>query len=364
MRLLVLIIGLALAGAVKAQDMKPLTPEERRVIVDKGTEAPFSGRYYKHRGEGVYRCRQCGAPLYRSQDKFDAGCGWPSFDDEIPGAVRRTTDADGRRTEITCARCGGHLGHVFTGEGFTLKNTRHCVNSLSLGFVPAAGAEPEVAAGECGAAAGMGIASERNAAAGGPAILSDRSDSSVPSDGSAISGEPDRTGDVSDRSADSVRAGEPDAAVKTETAIFAGGCFWGVEYMLSKVPGVLKVESGYIGGTTENPTYEEVCSRVVFDPAKVSYETLARLFFEIHDPTQENGQGPDLGDQYRSEIFYTSPAQQATAERLIAELRRKGYDVVTQVTPAGRFWPAEDYHQRYYERKGTQPYCHAYTKRF
>ena len=346
MRLLVLIIGLALAGAVKAQDMKPLTPEERRVIVDKGTEAPFSGRYYKHRGEGVYRCRQCGAPLYRSQDKFDAGCGWPSFDDEIPGAVRRTTDADGRRTEITCARCGGHLGHVFTGEGFTPKNTRHCVNSPErrdsrIGF--RAASQPEKQTQQPGTQFGS---------PGAQASGADSTSAARPGDGMPPAGQ---------------------AAERGATAIFAGGCFWGVEYMLSKVPGVLKVESGYIGGTTENPTYEEVCShrtghaeavRVVFDPAKVSYETLARLFFEIHDPTQENGQGPDLGDQYRSEIFYTSPAQQATAERLIAELRRKGYDVVTQVTPAGRFWPAEDYHQRYYERKGTQPYCHAYTKRF
>lgn len=368
-----LLLGLAFGGTVNAQQMEPLTPRERRVIEEKGTEAPYTGRYYLHREAGTYVCRRCGAPLYRSEDKFDAGCGWPSFDDEIPGAVRRIPDADGLRTEIVCARCDAHLGHVFTDEGFTPKNTRHCVNSLSLGFVPAAGAEPEVAAGECGAAAGTGIASERNAAAGGPAILSDRSDSSVPSDGSAVSGEPDRTGDVSDRSADSVRAGEPDAAVKTETAIFAGGCFWGVEYMLASQPGVLDAEAGYTGGRTEHPTYEEVCGhrtghaeavRVTFDPAQVSYEELARLFFEIHDPTQAGRQGPDVGPQYRSEIFYTSPEQRKTAVRLIAELRARGYRVVTRVTPAGSFWPAEAYHQDYYERRGTQPYCHVYTKRF
>ena len=283
---------------------KELTPEEKRVIVGKGTEAPFSGEYYRFKGKGTYCCKQCGAPLYRSSDKFDSGCGWPSFDDEIAGAVKRVPDADGRRTEIVCAKCGGHLGHVFEGEGLTPKDTRHCVTSVSLRFMPE---ETEGA--------------ER----------------------------------------------------KTETAVFAGGCFWGVEHLMGKTPGVLSIESGYTGGKTGHPTYREVCShttghaeavRIRFDPAVVSYETLARLFFEIHDPTQVDRQGPDVGDQYRSEIFYTTPEQKRTALELIGRLRAKGYDVVTKLSPATTFWKAEDYHQNYYDRKGASPYCHRYVKRF
>ncbi len=282
--------------------MKPLNEEEARVILHKGTEPPFSGKYYQHHAEGVYVCRQCGAPLFKSEDKFDSACGWPSFDDQLPGAVRRMPDADGERTEIVCSKCGGHLGHVFEGEGLTAKNTRHCVNSVSLEF------------------------------------------------------EPKQT-----------------APVRKETAVFAGGCFWGVEHLMKDFPGVISVEPGYTGGTVEQPTYEEVCTgktghaeavRIVFDPDQISFQALAKGFFEIHDPTQAEGQGPDIGPQYRSEIFYTTPDQKQIAEHLVALLRQKGCPVVTRVTRAGVFWPAEDYHRRYYERKGSQPYCHRRVKRF
>jgi peptide methionine sulfoxide reductase msrA/msrB len=279
-----------------------LTPEEERVILYKGTEKPFSGKYEKFDGKGTYVCKRCNTPLYRSADKFDAHCGWPAFDDEIEGAVKHYPDADGQRTEIVCANCGAHLGHVFEGEGFTPKNTRHCVNSISLNFIP--------------------VDSNKQA---------------------------------------------------TEIAIFAGGCFWGVEYFFQHAKGVISTQVGYIGGHTKNPTYKEVCThttghaeamKVTFDPDKTSFEELTKLFFEIHDPTQTDGQGPDIGDQYRSEIFYTNDTQKETALKLIQILKEKGFDVATKVTKATEFYKAEDYHQQYYEHKGSKPYCHGYVKRF
>lgn len=159
----------------------------------------------------------------------------------------------------------------------------------------------------------------------------------------------------------------------TKTAYFAGGCFWGVEYHMEMAPGVLSAESGYMGGEAVDPTYEQVCSgttghleavKVVYDPKKTSYEALARLFFEIHDPTQADGQGPDIGEQYMSAVFYRSQDEKADAERLIDALRVKGYNVVTQVREAGRFWRAEEYHQDYYKKAGSVPYCHMRVDRF
>ena len=279
---------------------KKLTPQEEWVIAEKGTENPFTGRFNEHFEKGVYTCKRCGASLFESSSKFKSQCGWLSFDDQIPGAVKKVPDADGVRTEILCAACGGHLGHVFTGENLTPKNTRYCVNSISMDF----------------------------AAAEHP---------------------------------------------KTERAIFASGCFWGTEYHLQRAPGVLSTTVGYAGGHVDNPTYKQVCTdktghaeavEVIYDPSRTSYEQLAKLFFETHDFTQLNRQGPDVGKQYRSAIFYLDDRQRKVAADLVGVLRQKGYDVKTEITAAGTFWPAEDYHQDYFESTARQPYCHVYRKVF
>lgn len=157
------------------------------------------------------------------------------------------------------------------------------------------------------------------------------------------------------------------------TALFAGGCFWGVEHYMQKQPGVLSVENGYTGGTTVNPSYEQVKShvtghaeavRITYDSTLTDYETLLRFFFEIHDPTQMGGQGSDIGSQYRSEIFYQSNEEKEITSKLIQLLKDKGYKVVTKVTPASTFYPAEAYHQDYFEHHEDEPDCHFYTKRF
>jgi peptide methionine sulfoxide reductase msrA/msrB len=283
--------------------LKNLTPFEKHVIVDKGTERAFSGKYVYTKEKGVYTCKVCGRPLYRSDDKFDSHCGWPSFDDAIPGAIKEIPDADGRRMEIVCANCGAHLGHLFKGEGLTEKNVRHCVNSVSLHF--------------------------------------------------------DKRKDVN--------------ASKLSRAYFAGGCFWGVEYYLEKIKGVKEVTSGFMGGTVKDPSYSQVVRtktghletvEVLYDPSIVSYEKLVKTFFEIHDPTQVDGQGPDIGSQYLSAIFVHTAEERKTVQKLIGLLQKKGLKIATKVLDKTAFYKAEEYHQDYYDRKGSKPYCHGYVKRF
>lgn len=160
---------------------------------------------------------------------------------------------------------------------------------------------------------------------------------------------------------------------RLEKAWLAGGCFWGVEYHLRRLPGVRSVVSGFMGGALERPTYRQVCAggtghletvEVIFDPGVIGFEAIARRFFEIHDPTQQDRQGPDVGVQYRSAVFTADEEQRRVVEQLVAELINRGYDVVTEVRPAGVFWPAEDYHQEYYDRHGKEPACHWPVARF
>lgn len=280
---------------------KSLTPQAYKIIREEATEYPGTGEYNEFAELGTYLCRNCGLALYRSDSKFISQCGWPSFDAEISDHVWHRLDKDGRRTEILCRRCTGHLGHIFRGEGYTALNVRHCVNSLSLDFV----------------------------------LDTDVLDSAE--------------------------------------AIVAAGCFWGVEQLFKKLPGVLKTEVGYSGGDLAYPTYEDVCRgasghlevvRVLYDVTKLSYEDVIKYFFEIHDFEQIDGQGPDKGEQYLSAIFYYNPEQYKIASQVLEQLQEKSYKPVTKLREVEVFWPAEPYHQGYYEKSGKVPYCHAWRQIF
>lgn len=263
-----------------------LSPPEERVMLHKGTEPPGSGEYCTKTIEGIYLCRRCDNPLYMTSDQFHSHCGWPSFDEALPGGVEEQLDQDGRRIEILCQSCGAHLGHLFHGEGYTPKDARYCVNSLSIRLNPASDQEGHL------------------------------------------------------------------------RAIFAAGCFWGVQKAFAGRSGVTRTRVGYMGGVMADPTYEEVCQgntghaevvELFYDPKLTSYDALLTFFFHMHDPTTYHRQGPDVGSQYRSACFYLTPSQRDLALTAVDSLQTQGRPVVTEVVPARTFYPAEKYHQDYYK---------------
>lgn len=274
-----------------------LNEEEKKVIEEKGTEAPFSGKYDKFEEEGVYLCRRCGAPLYRSEDKFDAHCGWPSFDAEVSGAVRRTLDKDGKRTEITCARCEAHLGHVFEGEQMTDKNIRHCVNSISMEFTPK----------------GERDFVEKIYFGGGCFWCTEATFQRL-------------------------------KGVKSVLPGYAGG--------EKENPTYAEVSGGQTG-------HAEVIE-VQYDSSSVSFEILLSVFFATHDPTTLNKQGVDVGTQYRSIILYTSDTQKEVAQNFVKKLESEHYfakPIVTEIKALDKFYPAEDYHKNYFKDHPEAAYC-------
>lgn len=287
---------------------KELTPEQYYVLREKGTERPFTGELLLNKEHGTYTCAACGNELFTDEMKFDSHCGWPSFDKEIAGGKIKT-HADYShgmvRTEIMCAKCGGHLGHLFN-DGPTETGMRYCVNSLSLEFVSA-------------------------------------KDSA------------NQTPVKTDNHIDTVTLG--------------GGCYWCVEAIYQRLDGVIKVESGFSGGKIKNPSYREVCNgttghaevvQITYDNTKTSFDEILQVFFTVHDPTTLNRQGADVGTQYRSVILYRDAEQKQAAESIITALNKaKVYatPIVTEVAPFEVFYKAEDYHQDYYNQNKEQSYC-------
>lgn len=327
---------------------KRLTPEQFAIVRAKGTERPFCGTLLDNKKEGYYVCVACGLPLFHSGAKFNSGTGWPSFFQPIAeeNILEEEDLSHGMvRTEIMCKRCEGHLGHVFE-DGPRPTGLRYCLNSESLRFVD----EADVAT----------LAEDAPAAAAEGATATSNEDNDMP-----------RVGDKLPAPAKDVPLAK---APGTATAVFAGGCFWCTEAVFQELNGVSEVVSGYSGGEASTANYETVCSgetghaeaiRISYDPSKLTYGQLLRIFFATHDPTTLNRQNYDVGTQYRSAIFYDGDLQKDVAEAYIRQLTEaKAFKrpIVTTLEPLKAFYPAEDYHQDFADRNPSHPYIRTWAK--